>query len=54
MNKMKIYNYDKNCDCIQVMQNPEEEKRLEDLREYFDYLKEEMIDVEEEISRINC
>ena len=51
---MRIYNYDKSCDCIQVMQNTEEEKRLEDLREYLDYLKEEIIDVEEEITRINC
>jgi len=50
---MELYNYDKTCDCIQVSKKQEEE-RLRDLKEYFEYLKDEMSEVIDEISGINC
>ena len=49
---MRIYDYDKNCDCIQVA--PESKERLENLKEYLDYLRNEIMDVKEEIARIEC
>ncbi len=51
---MEKYNYDKSCDCIQILKSPGEDGRLRDLREYLEHLKEEMREVEEEIIRVEC